>query len=1085
MKPRLSLVELSNVLALGIAVALLSPGPCALAQATQAQEKQQAEVEPLLKEILSVMESGGEEGLRAWMKANKGRVEADWIVRLAERGAKERDENRIKAALLLAAEKGDKSCQANVDMKAGDYHSDLSDNTAAMKFYDLALRLYVELGDLSGQGNAYKSEGNIYYRTGEQVKAQECYNRALPIFRAAGDRSGEAKTLYNIGLVYSDLREPQKALEYFGQALPIFRAVGDRAGEAATLFNFGLVYWALGEQAKALEYYQQALPIFRAMGDRAHEATTLNNIGLAYSNLGDKPKALEYYNQALPIERAVGDRAGEARTLNNIGSVYSTLGDQAKALDYNLQALLVRRAVGDRAGEARTLNNIGNVYSALGEEAKALEYYLQALPVLHAAGNRGVEAVTLDNIGAAYSGLGQKAKALEYYQQAMAIQRAVGDRAGESITLNEIGLFYSALGKKAKALEYFGQALPIERTLGNRSLEAITLDSIGAVYSDLGKKAKALEYFEQALPIFRAIGDRADEATTLRHLMALHNGLRHPRLAVFFGKRSVNLYQEMRAAIQTLEKGLQRSYLKAVEGTYRKLADILAGQGRLGEAQQVLGLLKEEEYFEFVRRDAAAAKQLQGRADLTPTEQAALGRYEEGADKVTTIGRRVEELRAMRSRNADQEAELARLKEDLAAASKAFQVVLRQVEDDLGGTQARGARDVVQELQATRGLGVDLRSLGGDIVVLSTVVAEKAVWVILTTPTTQVAGRTKIEAAELNRKVLAFREVLSDPRADPRTLARELYGILVGPVEKDLAGAAPKTIAWVLDGSLRYLPVSALFDGKRYLVERFAGVELTLASRSRVRLQPSATWRALGLGVTEAHEGFDALPGVADELRAVVREEGTNDTKGALPGRRLLDRDFTRKALEAGREAGYAVVHIASHFVFRPGNATDSFLLLGDGSHLTVEDIRSEGEPLFTGAELLTLSACETAMGGERGDGREVEGLGVEAQNQGAQAVLATLWPVEDESTAELMAGFYRQRQEQGLSKAEALREAQLALLEGRPGATVATQGRRGAIPAEGGVLARAGAPRFAFDPARPYAHPYFWAPFILMGNWR
>jgi CHAT domain-containing protein len=380
---------------------------------------------------------------------------------------------------------------------------------------------------------------------------------------------------------------------------------------------------------------------------------------------------------------------------------------------------------------------------------------------------------------------------------------------------------------------------------------------------------------------------------------------------------------------------------------------------------------------------------------------------------------------------------------------------------------------------------VDLRSLGGDIVVLSTVVAEKVVWVILTTPTTQVAGRTKIEAAELNRKVLGFREVLSDPRADPRALARELYGILVGPVEKDLAGAAPKTIAWVLDGALRYLPVSALFDGKRYLVQRFASVELTLASRSRVALQPSATWRALGLGVTEAHEGFDALPGVADELRAVVREEGTTDTKGALPGRRLLDRDFTRQALESGQEAGYPVVHIASHFVFRPGNASDSFLLLGDGSHLTVEDIRSEGEPLFRGAELLTLSACETAMGGERGDGREVEGLGVEAQNQGAQAVLATLWPVEDESTAELMAGFYRQRQEQGLSKAEALREAQLALLEGRPGATVAAQGRRGAIPAGGDVLARAGAPRFAFDPAKPYAHPYFWAPFILMGNWR
>jgi CHAT domain-containing protein len=553
----------------------------------------------------------------------------------------------------------------------------------------------------------------------------------------------------------------------------------------------------------------------------------------------------------------------------------------------------------------------------------------------------------------------------------------------------------------------------------------------------------------------------------------------------------VNLCQQLRAAIQTLEKETQRTYLTTVEGTYRTLADILAAAGRLGEAQQVLGLLKEEEYFEFVRRDAATAKQLQGRADLTSADKSALGRYEEVADKVTALGGRVEDLRVIRARTAEQEAELTNLTADLTAASKAFQVVLRQIEDEMGQTPE--ARDVVRELAATRGLGVDLKSLGEAVAVISTVVTDKAVWVILTTPTIQVAGKSKILAADLNRRVLALREALQDPRVDPRPLARELYSILIGPVEKDLAGAAPKTLAWSLDGTLRYLPVAALYDGKRYLVERYATAVLTLAGRSRLALEPTAARRALGVGVSQPHEGFRGLPSVPAELQAVIHEEAIEPPgKGVLPGHVLLNEAFTRQALEAGLQQGYPVVHVASHFAFQPGNATDSFLLLGDGGHLTLEDMRSSGLPMFGGVELLTLSACDTAMGGERADGREVEGFGVEAQNQGARAVIATLWPVADESTAEVMAGFYRRRQEKGLSKGEALREAQLALLQGRveftgERATAAAQATRSpeALAVEGRDLAKAGAPHFAVDSTRPYAHPYYWAPFILMGNWR
>jgi CHAT domain-containing protein len=177
------------------------------------------------------------------------------------------------------------------------------------------------------------------------------------------------------------------------------------------------------------------------------------------------------------------------------------------------------------------------------------------------------------------------------------------------------------------------------------------------------------------------------------------------------------------------------------------------------------------------------------------------------------------------------------------------------------------------------------------------------------------------------------------------------------------------------------------------------------------------------------------------------------------------------------------VIHIASHYQFTPGSDDDSFLLLGDGTVLSLKDMRIN-DLSFTNVDLLTLSACDTAVGGgEDADGIEVEGLGNVAQSLGAKAVLATLWSVDDRSTATLMQSFYRLHGESHLGKAEALRQAQLALLSAGPDAGGAAPGGRGSAHS----IAASGAAGTAFhvDPKQPYAHPYYWAPFTLIGNWR
>jgi CHAT domain-containing protein len=382
----------------------------------------------------------------------------------------------------------------------------------------------------------------------------------------------------------------------------------------------------------------------------------------------------------------------------------------------------------------------------------------------------------------------------------------------------------------------------------------------------------------------------------------------------------------------------------------------------------------------------------------------------------------------------------------------------------------------------------DLADLGPGTVALYTLVGDTTYRVILITPDTQVAREYPITAADLNRHVLALREALRTPLLDPRPPAQELYQILVAPVANDLHGAQAQTLMWSLDGVLRYLPVAALHDGEAYLVERYRHVLFTPASQARLKDAPQTTWTGLGLGVSQAHGDFAALPGVVEELQGIIRDDSQATFTGVLPGTVQLDAAFTAQAMRAALRQRYPVVHIASHFSFRPGNETASFLLLGDGSHLPLSEIKTWPN-VFAGVDLLTLSACDTAMGNAAADGKEVEGFGVLAQRQGAKAVVATLWPVADASTKALMQELYRRRETHpGLPKIEALRQAQLALLHGqKPAGDVVAQGKRGLIVpvADRSDSSASALPRFPWDPWAPYAHPFYWAPFILIGNWK
>jgi CHAT domain-containing protein len=835
----------------------------------------------------------------------------------------------------------------------------------------------------------------------------------------------------------------------------------------------------------AIGKYEESLRLFRLARDRRGEITTLNTIGSIKAALGESQNALAYFNEALTLLRAGGEREGEARTLGSIAQVYFALGNKEKSLETFQASLQLFRALDDKRTAGYTLANMGLVRVEMTERREALADFQGALASLRAAGDRRGEAYALNHIGLIYNSLGERAEARRSHDEVVALIQNLDDCVELAPALSNLAWDSLEAGDKQKALDYLNQALELQQSLGDLAGQATTLNNLGFVYHSLGDRPRALTHLRQALTLFHELEDRQGEGDASGNLMYTLRGGGQTGAAIFFGKRAINSYQEVRASLPAQDLMAQRSFIKLKEVTYRELADLLITQGRLLEAQQVVGMLKEQEYQDYVRRNGEDTGGAQKKAALTPAETSAETSHELLAGQLALRGRERGLLISKQGRTPEEEKRLAALETDLQASGQAFQTFLDRLGDELGNTKQAARVDQLRDSQA---LMDDLRELGAGAVALYTIVGAEKYRVILITPDVQQAAEYPIKAADLERKVLAFREVLQNPRQDPRPLAAELYKILVEPIAKDLNDSQAETLMWSLDGVLRYVPMAALYDGKHYMVERFRNTVFTPASNSRLKDQPSAKWSGLGLGVSKAQAGFSALPGVPDELRGIIVEGDAapaDNSGGALAGRVFLDDAFTEESFRSALRQRFPVVHIASHFAVQPGNETDSFLLLGDGGRLPLSRIKSAVN-MFGGVELLTLSACDTATGGTGADGKEVESFAVLAQRQGAKAVMASLWPVADASTKQLMQSFYRIRNAQpGMLKAEALRRAQVSLLRGEATDLIGGIERRGLLNTGAPQRGMEGAAASGAGEKINFAHPFFWAPFILIGNWR
>jgi CHAT domain-containing protein len=290
----------------------------------------------------------------------------------------------------------------------------------------------------------------------------------------------------------------------------------------------------------------------------------------------------------------------------------------------------------------------------------------------------------------------------------------------------------------------------------------------------------------------------------------------------------------------------------------------------------------------------------------------------------------------------------------------------------------------------------------------------------------------------------------------------------LNPSNADLAAAGVETIIYAPDGALRYIPLAALHDGDQWLVERFRINNITAVSLEEWDTPPAGERRILAGAfadqTTEYEVGgtpFQGLPYAGKEVE--ILQTTMPSTTALFDGNFSLNRVLD--------DIGLAnVLHFATHAAVMPGDASESFILFGNGDAPNLRDISNWS---LDNVDLVVLSACETGLGGFDNSGEQILGLGYQFQNQGARAVIASLWQVNDGGTQALMNAFYSALQEQNMSKAEALRQAQIALITNNYDPV---GGKRGTIEI---ISTETGEP----ITSSRLSHPYYWAPFILIGN--
>ncbi len=768
--------------------------------------------------------------------------------------------------------------------------------------------------------------------------------------------------------------------------------------------------------------------------------------------------------------------------LKMLGDAYSQLSNYASALEnYRTADKIFERFMhldGVALDRAITLQALGLAMIDLSRYEDSLPYFdaARALMIISDGEDSTYLGDTYLNEGIAFEGMKRYTRSIESYNEAMLhYSKAYGpESAPVAYAINNIGWVFRRIENFKEAENWTLKALPlIDKHEGSFSDNAGKVRiNLGIIYYQMDRIDEAIRWTMRAMPYISAnklttYDDQRWAFDTLSRAMRAKGDIDK---AITFGKLAVNAQQAIRNQNADLGDAGTKELRSEWSRLYEHLASLLIEQGRISEAQAVLNMEKEQEVFNFLRRDASASI-ANTTAILTNSELTEEDRLRQLSefpiDSAQTLFALTQKLEADTADDADIE-QIFVLQEALEASNATFEAQVEAFLESVEPTQTEALSAQFDKIESYQAL---LDGKTEKAAILQIAAIDDKAHLFLTLPSLNLHEEVSVNKTELAQLVFDTLQLIEQRSPDAPTKLKALYDVLFAPVRDALDKSDVEVVMLNLNGFLRYVPFAALFDGEEYLVQNFAFSLYTTTIPTQFSEGARERGKTAGFGVTAAHPGFSPLPGVRHELETIF---GNANAEGVLQGPTALDGSFDEKSLKLALLKKPAILHIASHFNLKPGQENDSFLLLGDGSHLKLSEIRKQRALSFKGIDLVTLSACQTALGG--GDGSEIEGFGAAAQANGAAAVMASLWPVADDATPILMHDFYQAMIGQGLSKAAALRIAQISMLTGDQASQVTANLERGVAGRQKKSSAE--------TPQATFAHPYFWSPFVLMGNW-
>jgi CHAT domain-containing protein len=997
----------------------------------------------------------------------------------------------------------------------------------AVEKYDLAIKKYREaldlwrgLGEVRGEGYSLSGIGRVYKALGQLPQALEHLGQAREHLRDAGDISGQAFVLNETGAAHRDLGDPLQALDCYAPALELRTGLRDQWGQAQLYNNIGLIYSNIGSQPKAIENLEKALLIWRGMGMRAPEMNALVNAAKAHAEMGDVDVALAQYQEVLTFcetEAAKQDSPWKPVAvflkpfaLNGLGLVYDTWAESEQARSNYKQALELFRVNNNSRGEADVLDNLGMAHAFLGDAPQALEHFRAALVIRERLKEPKGWAVTLSNIGYAHTLMEENEEALKHLALALPLSEQSRERRFEAYTLMRMGMAYVAKRRPREALEKYERALAIQNgaEFEDRRGQAMTLDKIGEALALSGDLAEAHRRYVQALERWKAVGDRQGQALSLygiaRVELERHN-LANAREQI---EEAINIVESLRHKVtgrqlrMTYFAGKQDFYALAIDVRMRlyeltnSAADMEAAlsASERARARNLIDLLSEvraDLYRGMSPQDAAKNRRLvQEISALTQTLLRLRSRGEKEAVAVVE--------RKLAAHITEQDELLAPFKKTAVSSN--------------GTNQAQPLTP--REIQGL---------LDEDTLLLQYSLGEERshLWAVTRKGIEHhfLDSRAEIEEAakQLRQALTAYEpqrpgesgvEYVTRQRGAPeqyRRSALELSRMLLDRVAPQLGN---RRLVIVADGALQYIPFEALPMSAKALPNQStsnpaAASHPALLSRNEVVYQPSASTLALLRGARRprppktvavlADPVFDnrdkrvRAPASGQGVALLPKAEGGELARTLRDLGDVGDGAFTLSKLEYSlREANaitavapqgswmkavgfkanratamspalkqFGIVHFATHGLVNDNHPELSGIVLSlvnergqpEDGYLSLRDIYNLDLPV----DLVVLSACRTGIGKQvRGEG--LIGLTRGFMYAGTPRVVASLWRVDDEATAELMKRFYRYMLgSEKMSAAAALRRAKIEMM----------------------------------NASERWRAPYYWAGFVLQGDWK